>query len=186
MNFVSKIVEPHGEGRQVFDVLLKMRNLLTLLILTLLSSLSFAEKGDIVFVSNIDGKRYEAKTTVKAIEETGGQISYSRKERESHQETYRSEPKGISLLEALKKADIQARKILGADYTGEDGKWILQSACRQSQGEDSQNGYYYRFSYATREGAYSNEKWIGPHGNLQIIVLLDGTVIETKKVQNKS
>lgn len=94
-----------------------------------------------------------------------------------------SEPSGIPLQEALAKAEAEARRILGRGYTGEDPRWLLKSAKRE-EGED-ESAYYYHFSYSTREGGYSRPEGGGAPGNLPIVVLLDGTVLETEEVMPK-
>ncbi|MFK7911670.1 MAG: hypothetical protein AB8F34_13865 [Akkermansiaceae bacterium] len=135
-------------------------------------------------MSDVDGIRYVSKVSEEAFKKSGGHFSLKRIGKDNNQESYVSEPKGIPLIEALQKAEIQAKKILGDNYTGKDGKWKLKYAKREFKGEDSLGYYFYRFSYTTRAGAYSNEKWFGSFGNLQIIVLLDGSVIEPTKMHN--
>jgi hypothetical protein len=140
------------------------------------SASAFCEK--VTFISNVDGVRYESTVDTEAIRNAGEFVAYR-----IGSTNFISEPLGIPLPEALAKAEAEARRILGKGYTGEDPRWLLKSAKRE-EGE-GESGYYYHFSYSTREGGYSRPEGGGPPGNLQIVVLLDGTVLKTERVQPK-
>lgn len=182
ISLLQHLVQTRRSGRSrrcwTFDVDMKTPILILLLLMAVVAS-----GTEVIFISWVDGKRYEAVASTEAIKKTGGMFPCLQEEKNGSRRRYISEPKGIPLTEALAKAEVEAKRILGKDYTGTDGKWVLRTATREEQGEDATDGYYYRFSYSTREGAYSNEEWLGPKGTLQVVVLLDGTLIETKRVE---
>lgn len=137
---------------------------------------AFGEK--VTFISTVDGVRYESTVDTEAFRNAGEFVIYR-----VGKTNFISEPLGIPLQEALAKAEAEARRILGKGYTGEDPRWLLKSAKREEAEADA--GYYYHFSYSTRDGGYSKPEGAGPPGNLQIVVLLDGTVLKTERVQPK-
>lgn len=121
--------------------------------------------------------RYECEVSADAIRASGGWIDYMAKP--NH--WYVSEPKGkVSLPQAMALAEKEAIRILKEGYTAEDPRWILTSAERREHkdAKGDEVGFYYHFGFNTRAGAYSSEEHTGPQGNLQIIVLLDGKVME--------
>ena len=140
------------------------------------SASAFGE--EVTFISTVDGVRYESTVDTEAFRNAGEFVIYR-----VGKTNFISEPLGIPLQEALAKAEAEARRILGKGYTGEDPRWLLKSAKREEAEADA--GYYYHFSYSTREGGYSRPEGGGPPGNLQIVVLLDGTVLKTERVQPK-
>lgn len=134
------------------------------------------------FVSEVDGVRYECEVTYDAVRESGGWLQY--KVKPDH--TFVSEPKGkVPLAQAMTLAEKEAIRILKEGYTAEDPRWILASAERRQQRDTKGNpvGFYYHFRFDTREGVYSSKKYKGGAGSLQIIVLLDGTVMENRKAE---
>ena len=135
----------------------------------------------VTFISTVDGVRYEAVLESNTVKKTGGFVGYEKVEGKSRH-TYLSEPAGIPLREAMDKADAVAKRILGKGLEGNDPRWVLKSA--EKAEAENEAGYYYHFSYSTRDGAYSNPEWLGSSGNLQIIVLLNGTVLEPKRVES--
>ena len=151
-----------------------------LIALLIMPFIALAEDAPLAttFISQVDGVRYETRLEPEMVRRAGGQINYQDGNR-----SYVSEPKGIPLVEALAKAEKEATRILGDAYTGKESKWILRSAERKSLGDSASYGYYYHFSYCTRDGAYSHADWVGPYGNLQIVVLLDGNMLEVKRVE---
>ena len=134
----------------------------------------------VTFIGSVDGVHYETTLEADAVKKTGGFVGYQKVEGKSRH-TYLSEPAGIPLREAMDKADAVAKRILGKGLEGKDPRWVLKSAEKIDAGREA--GYYYHFCYSTRAGAYSSPEWLGPAGSLGIVVLLDGTVIEPKRVE---
>jgi hypothetical protein len=116
---------------------------------------------EVTFISRVDGVRYEAVLESETVKRTGGFFSY-RKDEGQNRKTYLSEPAGIPLPEAMGKADAVAKRILGKGLEGDDHRWVLKSA--EKAEAENEAGYYYHFSYSTRDGAYSDPEWLGPDG----------------------
>ncbi|WP_147263393.1 hypothetical protein [Roseimicrobium gellanilyticum] len=129
------------------------------------------------FVSEVDGVRYECEVPNDAIAASGGYLQY----KVAPDHTFVSEPKGkVSLAQAMALAEKEAIRILKEGYTAEDPRWILTRAERKQQQDTKGNpvGFYYGFNFNTRDGVYSSKDYKGAAGYLQIIVLLDGTVMQ--------
>ena len=86
----------------------------------------------------------------------------------------------ITLANATQLADKAAQKIIGKSYKGAHRTWELKQATK----ERSALGYYYLISFKPLDGLKAKSAGDTPSGmgeNLQLVVLLDGTILKLKK-----
>ena len=95
------------------------------------------------------------------------------------------EPKGrVSLMHASELAMKEAKRVLGDKIKSKDPTWHLNSASRKAKGGDSVYNYYYHFSFMPYQGTKDSRKRFQTQ-QLQVVVLLDGTVLPTKNRNSK-
>lgn len=140
-------------------------------------------KGTISFHSAVNGVLLKCNVDGHSLHATGGTYLDERGDpssKEGSRVSFR-EPEGeITLLQAAKISMKEAKRILGDKVMGDSPTWHLDSAERRGEGGDSVYSYYYHFSYIPYAGTEDANKDFRTQ-QLQVIVLLDGTLLKTVK-----
>ena len=161
------------DGLEVRQEMKTILHLASMAILPLQFVIAEPTDSKVTFVSDVNGIRYTSETTTLQIV-SSSEIESVRLDEHSTK-TIDREPTGqISLREAIDKAEKVAFTILGDAYNSKNPVWIMTSATKEKAGSELVDGFYYRVSYCHRRGSAVQNK---ARGNLQVIVLLDGTVL---------
>lgn len=141
----------------------------------LLSNICRCEEGDVTWISQVDGVRYDTLLTPETIRRSGAPVNEQTGPNES---AFTENLGNITLIEAIKRADEVARDILGDSYTRPQPIWVMRSAERKEHGDSGGNGGYYSVNYTPRRSLRDKS---GGQANLTIIVLLNGEVLRPVK-----